>query len=369
MERSNLLLCARCMFLAMMSVCMYTQGMAQPGIRVHMQGGTRLDVPFAAIERVTHGQDPLTELPTLPAISISMTEPRHFRVEVASAAANGSLVFARGVCWARNRDPEARDSVLQTAADGSLVDTLFIREEDTEFRFRSFAIGNGTVHYGPVAVLAIPVYPPGSGVVDVDGNVYATAQIGAHEWMLENLRAVRYANGESITRMDAWTDWQYADEGAWSYPQLDAQGQAAVYGPLYNGYTVIDARNVCPADWHVANEDDWRSLEQFVGVPEAELDNIGVRGAPQGAGGALKAVPYWSPPNVGATNASGFGARPGGLRASFDGGFYDDGYSGFFWVDTGTGLPAVRSLAHDNAGVSRSQINVRSGASIRCVKD
>ena len=369
MERSNLLLCARCMFLAMMSVCMYAQGMAQPGIRVHMHDGTRMDVPFAAIDRVTHGQDPVTELPELPAISISMTAPRHFRVAAPAANSNGSLVFARGICWARNRDPEARDSVLQTAVDGSLVDTLFINVESTGFRFRSYAIGNGTVHYGPVAVLQTPVYPPGSGVVDVDGNAYATAQIGAHEWMLENLRALRYANGGSITRMDAAIDWQYADEGAWSYPQLDAQGQAAVYGPLYNGYVIDDARNVCPTGWHVPNEDDWRSLEQAVGVPEAELGNIGVRGDAQGAGGALKAVPYWSPPNSGATNASGFGARPGGLRASFDGGFYDDGYSGFFWVDTGAGLPMVRSLAHDNAGVSRVQTDVRSGASIRCVKD
>jgi len=357
------------MLFVMVSACFCIQGKAQPGIRVHLHDGTRMDVPFAAIDRVTHGQDPLTGLPELPTISITMTAPRHFRVAAVAASSNTSLVFGRGICWARNRDPEARDSVLQTAVDGSLVDTLFINEEGSKFRFRSYAIGNGTVHYGPVAVLQTPVYPPGSGVVDVDGNAYATAQIGTREWMLENLRVIRYSNGDPIPRVDAAFDWQYAEEGAWSYPQLDAQGQAALYGPLYNGYVIGGARNVCPAGWHVPSEDDWRSLEQAVGVPEAELGNTGVRGVAQGAGGALKTLAYWQPPNSGANNSSGFSARPGGLRAGFDGGFYDDGYSGYFWVNTGSGQSMVRTLAHDHAGVGRVQTNLRSGASIRCVKD
>jgi uncharacterized protein (TIGR02145 family) len=260
--------------------------------------------------------------------------------------------------------------VLQTAADGSLVDTLFIREEDTEFRFRSFAIGNGTVHYGPVAVLAIPVYPPGSGMFDGEGNYYRTAVIGTQEWMVDNLRSQHYSNGDAINLVVDDSDWRTTNSGAWCHPTTNPQGQAPRHGLLYNGYAANDGRNVCPAGWHVPVDADWRVLEHHVGVPDTSLGAWGIRGAAQAAGGALKAMQSWQPPNTGANDSSGFEALASGGRTYYNGDLFNAGVMAQFWVRTAIHeQPRLRLLEYDHAGVASYLSYSRSGASIRCVKD
>jgi uncharacterized protein (TIGR02145 family) len=359
------------MFLALMSICTDMQGEAQPGVRVHMHDGTRMDVPFATIDRVTHGQDPVTALPELPAISVSMIAPRHYRVQVAPASANGGQAFGRGVCWSRKSDAAIRDSLLATAPDGSCDDTLVILVEGTTFTFRAYAVGDGYVHYGPATVLQIPLLPPGSGVVDADGNIYPTGLIGGQEWMLDNLRTTRYANGDAIPEITENVDWYLSSSAARCYPALNAQGEAQLYGVIYNGLAMVDPRNVCPTGWHVPTDEDWKVLEGGVGVPVTDLDQTGVRGTAQQAGGALKATTNWPAPNTGATNSTGFAALPAGFRSGSSGTFFDVGYTAFFWTAPAAQgqMVRTRALSNAHAGIERSPVSYGAGASIRCVRD
>lgn len=344
--------------------------LAQPGVRVHLQNGARLDAPFTSIDRVSHAQVQGTAFPQVQAVTVTQTQPFHFRVEVGGVQANGPLAFSRGVCWSASGDPDVRDSLLQTAPDGALVDTLLIYAEAKEFRFRSYAIGDGYVLYGPVAVLQIPVYPPGSGVFDSEGNYYRSGIIAGHEWMLDNLRVQHYANGDAINLVDDDSDWHTTSSGAWCYPGPNSQGQSPAYGVLYNGYAATDGRNVCPAGWHVPVDAEWRTLEQYVGVPDTSLSASGVRGAAQAAGGAMKSTLHWQAPNTGATNASGFDALPAGGRTYYDGNLFNAGMLAQFWVHTHTGEQRrLRLLEYDHAGVGSYFSYVHSGASIRCVKD
>jgi hypothetical protein len=39
------------------------------------------------------------------------------------------------------------------------------------------------------------LFTPGGGVTDIDGNAYQTIVINGQEWMAENLRTSKYANG------------------------------------------------------------------------------------------------------------------------------------------------------------------------------
>jgi uncharacterized protein (TIGR02145 family) len=72
----------------------------------------------------------------------------------------------------------------------------------------------------------------------------------------------------------------------------DYTAHAAVFGALYNYFTVADtnSRNVCPVDWHVTSDAKWTILRDYLGGSIA-----GGKMKPTGPG-------HWSSPNTGATN-------------------------------------------------------------------
>jgi hypothetical protein len=93
-------------------------------------------------------------------------------------------------------------------------------------------------------------------VTDIDGNTYATIQIGTQVWMAENLRTTRYRNGDPIPNVtDKWK-WGGLSRGAWCHYENDPKYEVP-YGKLYNWHTVSDARKMCPTGWHVPYEAEW----------------------------------------------------------------------------------------------------------------
>ena len=139
-------------------------------------------------------------------------------------------------------------------------------------------------------------------VTDIDGNIYATIQIGEQVWMAENLRANHYRNGDPIPNVTDGVEWKGATSGAWCHYELKSEYETP-YGKLYNWYTVVDSRNVCPTGWHVPTDQELNVLTDFLG------------GSVE-AGDALKSTGawFWDSSNVGATNRSGFSGLPTGWR-------------------------------------------------------
>ena len=101
------------------------------------------------------------------------------------------------------------------------------------------------------------------------------------------------------------------------------------YGNFYNGYTVIDERGICPENWHVPTNNDWKLLSDFIG----DMLN---------GGGKLKEKGYihWNIPNIGATNQTGFTAMASGgiLETTIDGtikkAFIDTKKRAYFWTSS-----------------------------------
>jgi uncharacterized protein (TIGR02145 family) len=200
---------------------------------------------------------------------------------------------------------------------------------------------------------------PGNGVVDSDGNFYNSIIVSnGQEWMTENLKTTRFANGDLISKIENNLSWSSASTSAFS----DYQGNeiiANTYGRLYNFFTTIDERNVCPSGWHVPSNLEWTRFTN-------EIGGLGV------AGSILKATgnEFWQAPNADATDAIGFRALPNGCR--YDGGNYNNlGTYAYFWTATelDTTFSWFRSLKYDVPTAFRNFTKKQNGFAIRCVKN
>jgi uncharacterized protein (TIGR02145 family) len=206
-------------------------------------------------------------------------------------------------------------------------------------------------------------------VTDIDGNVYQTVTIGTQVWMAENLKVTHYRNGDPIPNVTDGGTWAGLTAGAYCNYNNDA-GYDGTYGHLYNWYSINDSRNMAPAGWHMPSDAEWKQLEIYLGLSQAEADAEDWRGNDEG--GKLKEVgtTHWWSPNTGATNESGFSALPGGVRHNLP--VYDYmGIGAYFWSSTESGGSYVwyRHLGYNNSGVFRYYGHKVEGFSVRCVKD
>lgn len=194
-------------------------------------------------------------------------------------------------------------------------------------------------------------------VVDIDGNIYQTIEIGNQWWMTENLKVTHFRNGEIIPIVT--NDFLWGDISNPAYCEYDNDINNVIpYGRLYNWYAVNDAQNIAPVGWHVPSDAEWQTLVDYLG---GRLF----------AGGKMKETGtiHWLSPNTGATNESGFSALPGGYRSG-DGYYLSIGDYALFWSSTDDGGFAWnRMLYCTNSEVSRNSSSMRDGFSVRCVKD
>jgi uncharacterized protein (TIGR02145 family) len=207
-------------------------------------------------------------------------------------------------------------------------------------------------------------------ITDIDGNEYQTVKIGNQWWMAENLKVTHYRNGDAIPNVTGATEWISQSTGAYCNHGNNADHVPA-YGRLYNWYAVNDSRNIAPEGWHVPTDEEWKELEMFLGMNQAEADNNYYnRGTDEG--GKLKetGTVRWDSPNTGATNESGFTALPGGIRGTY-GYFYRMHQSTTFWSSTSDDhlWSWYRTLNYNTSGIGRSSSWKVNGHSIRCVKD
>lgn len=209
-------------------------------------------------------------------------------------------------------------------------------------------------------------------VTDIDGNKYATIQIGNQVWMAENLKTTKYNDGTTIPNVTDNTAWTALTTSAWCYYNNDSKHNN-IYGKLYNAYAV-ESDKLCPKGWHVPTKEEWNELRGSVGGESGKkLKSAGTIEAGTGL--------WYSYTNYEGTNSSGFTAVPGGFRAGGFDEFKGDGISknlgfdGVWWSSSSSELYGtisryvIRAWYDDYAtGVDESGFN-RDGFSCRCVKD
>ncbi len=209
-------------------------------------------------------------------------------------------------------------------------------------------------------------------VTDIDGNVYKTIRIGDQIWMAENLKVTHYRNGDPITDGSTVGDYSEEFEPKYRFVYNDDVQYADTYGLLYTWYVVTDPRGICPEGWHIPSDSEFRELELYLGMDEADtgavcqLEGNDIAGKLKEVGNA-----HWISPNVGATNESGFTSLPAGYRRRFDKNFDYLGSYACFWTSTEYNeLNAwYRHLYNDKSGICRTRNLKNYGFSVRCIKD
>lgn len=207
-------------------------------------------------------------------------------------------------------------------------------------------------------------------VTDVSGNIYKTVKIGNQIWMAENLRTEKFRNGDPIEQITSNGYWSELSLFAMSDTTLEEIYPAMSYfnnlkgrdNALYNWYTVVDSRELCPVGWHVPSSNEFQDLIDYLGG----IDQANTK---------LKSVTSWL---INGTNLSGFNAKPIGTRTG-DGNFGGASEYAGFWTDTYGGernkynnmlIPGACSIFLENDQIKRSCISIYNcGASVRCIKN
>ena len=287
----------------------------------------------------------------------------------------GVSITARGVCWSTSSSPTAdlSASTTETAGTGAYTSTLTGLTKNTTYYIRAYATNRIGTSYGSEICFSTL---RDDQVADIDVNIYNTINIGTQVWFRENLKTSRYASGGQISNVTSTSEWQALTSGAWRYYN-DNNQYDTTYGKLYNWYAVADTRKICPTGWHVPSDNEWKTLETYLGMDPFELIVTDFRGSTANVGGKLKKVDssLWNTPNSGATNESGFSGIPGG-RYNKDGTFINLSSEGAWWSSTlaipNTNLGWLRILSYNNLGISRTMpkdLMVGGGFSVRCIKD
>ena len=215
-------------------------------------------------------------------------------------------------------------------------------------------------------------------VTDVDGNQYHTVTIGSQCWLRENMRAIRYTNGEMIQLGDGTSV-----STAYYYLPRDSVGDslagylynwAAATGSASSGLTSTDhVQGICPYGWHLPSAAEWAQLIEYLSFRSEYAcgDNT------SSIAKSMAADTGWSISDnicavgheVFSNNATSFSAFPAGYAY----GIPDDyGESANFWTATAYNgdFAYYYSLNYGNSFVEGNNFgNKNNGMSVRCIRN
>ena len=270
--------------------------------------------------------------------------------------------------------------------NGSATSTI-----DSDWRF--VAITTGTDINASATVLGKVVWTCEDALA-YGGQNYTTKQIGDQCWMAENLNTgTMLCEGEGITCATE----QNNNSDLEKYCYQNNTDYCAIYGALYQWAEAMDLnyacnaddscseqigsphQGICPTSWHIPTDDEWKTLEVYLGMCEGEgdgspwcVDKGGQwRGTDQGSRMADNKTLWTNGALEDDTdfNASKLGVLPAGYRGT-DGSFLGlSGYA-YIWSSLESGGNAWRrALICSHTGVHRNTDDKLYGFSVRCLKD
>ncbi|MFN0188263.1 MAG: fibrobacter succinogenes major paralogous domain-containing protein [Bacteroidia bacterium] len=212
--------------------------------------------------------------------------------------------------------------------------------------------------------------PPGTIVTDIDGNSYDVVSIGNQCWMKENLKTSRFNNGDVIaTGLDSNT-WENTTLPAYKIYNDSAQYDS-LFGKLYNYYTIVDSRGVCPVGWRPATINDWSELIQYLdpsSTPDTNCQQCKVSSL-VGLKNLSNVDNYTVVANCPGNDSINFKAMAGG-GVSHNSIYGNMGSASCFWAAQGNLPDSARAMLEVFCNSIFKATTLKNvGLSVRCVKE
>ncbi len=206
-------------------------------------------------------------------------------------------------------------------------------------------------------------------VSDIQGHTYNTVKIGDQWWMSENLAVTVYNDSTPIIEVkssDADSVWANKTIGAF----CKVEDNNMRYGLYYNWFAANSIKSLAPIGWHIPSDDEWKTLEQELGMNSSDIDKTAWRGTIERNKIIEKNSYAWSTSvdvPVG-DNESGFSAMTAGCRL-FNGAA-GEGKSAYWWTSSLNANEAwYRSITSNHTNIFRYHTYKTYGFCIRCVKN
>ena len=215
-------------------------------------------------------------------------------------------------------------------------------------------------------------------VTDVDGNEYHAVAIGSQCWLKENMRAIRYTDGEMIPLGEGTSV-----STACFYLPGDSVGDPFA-GYLYNWAAAMKnassgtpstgpIQGICPYGWHLPSDAEWAQLLEYLSFRSEYIcgDNTSSIAKSMAVdtgwsvSGNICAVGH----EVSSNNTTSFSAFPAGYAYGISDGY---GESANFWSSTAYNddFAYYYSLNYGNSFVERNNFgNKSNGMSVRCIRN
>ncbi|MBU8892509.1 MAG: fibrobacter succinogenes major paralogous domain-containing protein [Bacteroidales bacterium] len=266
----------------------------------------------------------------------------------------GFTIIEKGVCWNTSGNPDINDFKINAGSGSESFEChLENLQEGEDYYVKAYATNSKGTAYGEELQVSL-IY----GVIqvqDYDGNWYNLLKIGNQIWLKESLKTTHYSNGDPIENGDG-IDINSEFSPAYYFNYDNNEANAEIYGRLYTWYAAL---NACPDGWHMATENEWQTLINYIGNEnEGRLKSTGI--LEDGSG-------LWKSPNAGATDLHGFSMLPAGFYSAQFYSYYGIGErSMFVYADNGKG---GGSFKYDDDYMTGLGTGLNFGHSVRCIKD
>ena len=203
-------------------------------------------------------------------------------------------------------------------------------------------------------------------MMDLDGNLYRTVEIGGICWMAENLRYLPRVSPSTVVLETEPVYYVYNYQGT-NVSAAKAHPNFQMYGVLYNWPAAMTA---CPPGTRLPTDEEFHILERAftTGTCDPNRTQWPAVWDCHPAGTALKVSSAATPVAWDGNNLSGFMALPAGIRGN-DYAFWNLSVFTYFWSSSESGVDAWARLLHSGmTPIYRWAHNKGFGFSVRCVR-